>query len=75
MRVKLVAVVGMGILTFALTGCQVVEDFTEGFKLGYARGAAEAEAEAEVENTLEVTEMNKEEYEVAVSENNVVSDL
>lgn len=66
LRVKIGSVVGIGILTLVLTGCQAVEDFKEGFKEGYARGAAEAEAEAE--NTVEVTEMNKEEYEVAVSE-------
>lgn len=59
LRVKLGAVVGIGVLTFVLTGCQVVEDFKEGFKEGYERGAAET--------TVEVTPMEKEEYEVAVS--------
>lgn len=58
MRVKIGRVVGIGILTFTLTGCQAVADFKEGFENGYKQGVAEA--------NVEVNPVSKEEYEVEV---------
>lgn len=68
LRVKFAAVFGIGILTFVLSGCQVVEDFRKGFKEGYERAAADAEEKASAEEAVEVNMMNKEEYEVAITE-------
>ncbi|WP_404352138.1 DUF3994 domain-containing protein [Sutcliffiella horikoshii] len=55
---KIGRVVGIGILTFTLTGCQAVADFKEGFENGYKQGVAEA--------NVEVNPVSKEEYEVEV---------
>ncbi|MBM7618494.1 hypothetical protein JOC95_000336 [Bacillus tianshenii] len=56
MREILGAVIGIGLLSFTMAGCQAVTDFKE----GYEQGKAEAE--------LKVTPVGKEEYEVAMSE-------